>query len=183
VALLIDIVLKECLFMKLTRDEWRNEQIGQIPFANLIAVKALYSERNPELEESMQHLKDAHRRVQELYFEIEDFLAISYIDISWKISSACSMHSTLKRLGEMLTAAAGLFYFFDEVKKSSPNNYILSLKIKLSDIYSKVHRLILIYKKIAIAEIISYKRWLKRYADKQTYELFADMELDKIYLI
>jgi hypothetical protein len=170
--------------MKLTRDEWRKRQLEQIPFLNLVAVKALYYERNPELEESLQHLKDALYRVQELHYDIEDFLAISDMDISLKISSACTMHSTLKRLGEMLTAAAGLFYFFDEVKKSSPNNhYIFSLELRLNEIYSKVHRLILIYKEIAVAEIISYRRWLKRYANRQIYQLFADMELDKIYLI
>jgi hypothetical protein len=106
------------------------------------------------------------------------------MDISLKITISCAMYTTLKRVGERLAVAAGNLVFLEEQRYYYPNNpYLYALIISLSESYSKIMRFIKIYKDIAIAEIIAYKRWLKRHAKKQIYILFKDMELEKIYLI
>jgi hypothetical protein len=170
--------------MKLSRYEWRIQKLEQLPFLRMVADRALYSEEYPELKESIRLLEDAFYRIQEIQYDINDFISVSDMDISLKITRSCAMYTTLKRVGERLAVVSSDLYFMEEQRFYYPNStYLYLLEIFLSEVYTKVERFIKVYKDVAIAEIIAYRRWLKRYAKKQTYILFKNMELEKINLI
>jgi hypothetical protein len=155
--------------MNLTRVEWRQDLLEQMNFLKVAAQKTLtINVKDIELQE-MLYFIDLNSMLNQCERRIEIFLKTPYSETFSKIYDAFALDAFLLGIGASMNNIAEITKAFEDKEYA----------VLLSEVLDKLSKIAYIYIKIAIAEFKAFKRWLKRNASFEIYNLFSSRELDE----
>jgi hypothetical protein len=162
----------------MTRQEWINQQLERLPFIESSAKKTIISNRRKitSVSDSIyQFIANIYREKVDCQLRAHVFFNLPHSKVSSKMyatilfdNSVLEMEANLKTIDEIKK----------EIKPKTDDEEIAEFYKMLCEITKRVRKIIVLYRRIFVAEYKAFLRWLLKNNRNETYQLLQEMELN-----